>query len=346
MPNPLELSSLERTTFNHVSQSLDPRISLGDKLTAAFADISAKRATDDGHFSVVDALLARLAAKISAGIPVNAVAASLTITLDGAVHGDKVIINNPAVNGSDVYEFLADVAQVKSDPGNIAVNIISKTTKSSGTLTIDTQPVSGDKITIGEKTYTFVPVGTDTADGEISIESSLATAQAAIVTAINGTDGVNEPHPLVTISEFVANVATITALIGGVSGDEIATTETLTAVSNIFGGRTLGSGADCSDVDTVAALVEAINLSDTQGVSAVDGGEASCTFASDSRGGSGNSITISGDIIGEGAHLATGVDGTVGSALSILVDETNLYICLEDNAVNDANWRKIALETL
>lgn len=346
MPNPLELSSLETTTFNHLSQELTPTISLGSKLAAAFADILSKRATDDTHLGVIDGLLESLAARIASGTPINAIAAGATLTLLGAVsHEEKVTI------GTDIYEFLADAAQSKSNESNIAVNIVTKTTKSSGTLTIDTQPLSGDKFTIGEKIYTLVPVGTNTADGEVSIGANLAGAQTAIVAAVNGTDGVNEPHPLVTISAFANNVATITALIGGTSGDTIATTETFTAVSNIFGAVALGSGADCSAADAVTALVTAITASDTQGVSATDGANDTVVLSADIKGTIGNAIVIATDAangsFGEGnTTLEGGVDGTIGLALSILIDDTNLYICLQENTISGANWKKITLGTL
>ena len=90
------------------------------------------------------------------------------------------------------------------------------------------------KLTIGEKVYLpFVPVGTDNADGEVSVGEDLAGAKLALVAAINGKDDHNTAHPLVTAAEFgVADACVITAIVGGTAGDDIDTIETFTAGSN------------------------------------------------------------------------------------------------------------------
>jgi hypothetical protein len=116
--------------------------------------------------------------------------------------------------------------------------------KANETLTLTDQPTSGDTMTIGDKAYTFVDAETADADGEISVGADLATAQTAIVAAVNGTDGVNTAHPDVTISTFAANIATITALVGGVLGNSISLAETFTANGNVFGGTELSGGVN------------------------------------------------------------------------------------------------------
>jgi hypothetical protein len=319
------LTAVELKTLNNVSQVLNPNVVLGTILQ-----------------NIITVLP-------TTGTPVNAVNATKTLSIDGVViHGETVTINNPAVAGSDVYEFLADTAQTKTAPGNIAVDITASTTKSSGTLTIDTQPTAGDKMTIGTKEYTFVPVGTDTADGEISIGANLAGAQAAIVAAINGTDDVNEPNSLVSASAFTENVCTITALIGGIAGDAIVTTETFTAVSNVFGNTTLGGGVDCTAANAITALVAAINASDTQGVGAADGTGDVVILTADVAGAAGNSIVI-GETLANGAFaddatkLSGGINATVGAANEVKRDNTYLYLCIAENTVADKNWRRIAL---
>ena len=112
--------------------------------------------------------------------------------------------------------------------------------KAVGTLTVDTQPTIGDTFTIGGIVYTFVAVVDANAEGEVSIGANVAGAKLAIVAAINGTDGFNNPHPAVTASAFSGDVATLTARIPGEAGDAIATTETFTAGTNIFNATTLG----------------------------------------------------------------------------------------------------------
>lgn len=280
----------------------------------------------------VQEIIRNLNADAVEGSPVNAVNAGKVLTISGVVkHAETVSINNPARAGVDVYEFLADAVQKKTLETNIAVDITAYAEKASGTLTIDTQPTSGDTATIGGKIYTFVPDGTDTADGEISIGIDLASAQANIVAAINGTDGVNTAHPLVYASTFNTNVCTITALIGGTAGNAIGTTETFTAATNVFGAVTLETGTDCSAANAILALISAINTSDTQGVGAADGVGDTVEFTADVAGTSGNAIEI-GETLTNGAFadnatkLSGGVDGTLGVKGESMIDALYIYI--------------------
>lgn len=110
-----------------------------------------------------------------------------------------------------------------------------------GTLTVDTQPTATDTMVIGDKTYTFVADGSEANDGDISVGTDLATAQANIVDAINGDDAINTASEYVTAGAFGTNVSTLTAITAGVSGNTIETTETFTAVTNIFDANTLGT---------------------------------------------------------------------------------------------------------
>lgn len=112
---------------------------------------------------------------------------------------------------------------------------------SQGTLTMDTQPTAGDTMTIGTKTYTFTADGTAAADGEIDVGADLADAKTLVPAAINGTDGINTAHTQVTAAAFVGDDMVITASTKGTAGDSIATTETFTAVTNVFDAATLGT---------------------------------------------------------------------------------------------------------
>jgi len=275
------------------------------------------------------------------GTPVNAVNATGTLTISGVVKdGETVTI------GSDVYEFLADESQSKSASTNIPVDISSYATKASVTLTMDTQPISGDTVTIGTKTYIFVPVGTDNNVGEISIGATLAEAQTNLYEAIAGTDGVNTEHPSVTATVFETNVMTITAKLGGVVGNAIVSTETLTAVTNIFSASTLTTGADCSATNAVTALVAGVEASNTQSVSATDGSGDTVVITADVAGVSGNTIAttavMTNGIFGA-ATLTGGVDGTIAETSKFLMDESYLYVCLDGNAASQKNWRRVSI---
>ena len=280
--------------------------------------------------------------------PVNGRLASKALAITGvSIDSETITINNPLITGSDVFEFLADTAQTKTAPGNIAVNITAYTVKASGTLTVDTRPTSGDTMLIGAKTFTFVPNGTANAEGEVAIGADLAGAKANIIAAINGTDGWNTPHPLVTIGAFdQSDDAVVTALIGGTAGNAIDTEETFTAETNVFGAGHLASGANCSAANTVTALLAA--AVGTQHVELSQGDGNSVVFTATDGGIVGNDIEIAetmanGAFAGAAVKLSGGVDGTVSAGNEVRSDGTYLYVCVDPNTKADANWRRIDL---
>ena len=317
------LSDLEKQIMNFATKAIDKNVLLGDRLQAALTLIEG--------------------AKVAAGTPRNAAFAHETLNIDGVVvHGESVGI------GEDVYVFLADDAQVKFLPQHIAVDISAVSTKSTINLTLVTQPISGDTFTIGAKTYIFVPVGTDTADGEVSIGADLAEAQVNLVAAVNGTDGISTPNPVASAGEFAANVSAITALVGGVLGDAIATTETFNAVGNVFAAQALAGGVDCIASAAVTALVAAITASDTQGVGAADGADDTVVLTADVAGAGSNAIVLA-ETLAHGAFdaaataLSGGADGTVAAAGALMQDATYLYVAILANTITGRNWRRIAV---
>lgn len=313
------LTATELKVLNNLSQVHNPAVSLGEKLQEIIG-VSGET-----------------------GTPVNAVAAKVTLGITGVcVDGETFTIDGAT------YEFLADAAQSKTAPTNIAVDITSKTVKASGTLTVDTQPTNGDTLTIGAKTYIFVPVGTANADGEISIGADLAGAQEAIVAAINGTDGHNTANTSATAGAFAANASTITALIGGTVGNAIATTETFTAGTNIFAAATLGTGTNCTAANTALAVIAAVNANSASKVTASAGTGNDVLLTADTAGVVGNAIAVS-DTMANAAFadaataLSGGVDGTVASGMKIMVDATYMYVCLNGNTTAENNWRRVSL---
>lgn len=287
--------------------------------------------------------------EIPSDTPVNAISAQETLTISGVViNGETVTINNPEVAGIDVYEFASSVALIVGE-GNIPVNINAHTVKASDGLTVDINPIAGDTMTIGTKIFTFVPAGTANGDGEIAIGALLTDTQVNIIDAIKGDDLHNDPHPLVTCgAAFENDVLAITALFGGAAGNNIATTETFTAETNVFSAVKLANGADCSAVNAVTALVAAITASDTQGVGAADGAGNTVVLTADIGGVITNTIAIAEDMANgaftEGALLLSGgVDGTPGDERTIFMDSSYLYICIAANDVTGKNWRRISL---
>lgn len=110
-------------------------------------------------------------------------------------------------------------------------------------LTMSVQPTAGDTITVANKVFTFVASGAD-ADGEINVGADLAAAKVNLVAAINGSDGINTAHTLVTAAAFSTHAMTITAIVKGTAANSYATTETFTSGSNVWAGATMTGGID------------------------------------------------------------------------------------------------------
>ena len=196
----------------------------------------------------------------------SAAYATGTLTLTGVVkHGETATI------GGRVYQFIAGAAASGS---NVGVNIASGSVAAAGTLTLATQPTAGDTMSLGTKVYTFVAAGTGDADGKIALGANLAATKPLVVAAINGTDGWNSPNTLVSAAAFSGDTCVITSRIEGTAGNAYTSTETFTAVGNVFDAATLGTtttGADCAAGTAITALVAAI-AADTQAVvTAADG---------------------------------------------------------------------------
>ena len=144
------------------------------------------------------------------------------------------------------------------------------------------------------------------------------------------------------------DISVITALVGGTSGDLIEVSETFNGVTNIFSGVKLANGADCSAANAVTALALAITTYDTQDVAGTDGDGNIVNLTSKTAGVIGNDIGVAvdmtnGSFTNAATKLAGGVDGTVATIGSIQLDETYLYIAMDDNTTADRNWRRITL---
>lgn len=169
-------------------------------------------------------------------------------------------LRNPALRKffGEIYEgeVTVDSIKLKEDGVSVPVAFVSSApvnaVASAGELTVAAQPTADDTFTIGETVYTFIANGETIAEGEIEIGSDLATSQTNIVAAINGTDGTNTAHTLVTAGDFSSDASVITAKVKGTSGDLIATTETFTSESNLFDAETLGT--EVAGVDGTVAV--------------------------------------------------------------------------------------------
>jgi len=237
------------------------------------------------------------------------VAATETLTISGVViDGETVTI------GSRVYEFDTD-GNVTA--GNVSADISGGATASQGTLTIDTQVTATNTMTIGTRTWVFVPDGDEGSDGEISVGTNLATSQANIVAAVNGSDGFNTAAVGVTMGDFDTNVAIITANVPGTAGDAIATTENFSAGGNVFDAATLGTeeaGVDCVQATAVTALALAITNDTSAVVSGVDGAGDTVDITALTAGVAANSYAST-ETMANGAFGATTMSGGIEELL-------------------------------
>jgi hypothetical protein len=318
---------------------LDDGAVTSDKLDATLAALA------DSSFTALHAHL------LSEDTPVNAVAATGTLTLTGVVvDGETVTI------GDDVYEFDTHATETVT-AGHIAVDVSGgSTVQAQGTLTLDTLPTDGDTIHIGSTTYRFK--STMTAANDIKITAAnLGATQVSLRKTVNGTGaagtdyftGTTTPHALVTMAAFAADDAVLTAKAGGTAGNSIATTETFTAGTNVFDDATLGTttaGVDPTASEAVTALVSTITASTTEPVSAADGTGDTVVITADVPGTDAESIatstTAANGSFGD-TTLVDGVDGTEGTQWEVRADSDYLYVCIADNTVADANWRRVSL---
>jgi hypothetical protein len=260
--------------------------------------------------------------------------ASGTLTINGAVvQGETVVV------GPRTYVFTAQTGYAAGS--NVAVNIMASTTKAQGTLTLATQPTVGDSMTIGDRTYVFVVAGTGNNPGEIALGANLAATKPLVVTAINGTDGWNTPNSKVTAATFASDVCTLTAIVGGVAGNAIVTTETFAAVGNVFNAATLGTttaGVDCGAAAAVTALAAAIEDDALAVVSACDCPGDTVVVTALTAGAAGNALAktetmANGDWDGSGVFLTGGADAAPGN---VIVDVTSATTAPFDVLVSSA----------
>lgn len=245
----------------------------------------------------------------------KAVAATGTLTATlPVVLGDTVTI------GTDIYVIAGDSSNSKN------INISGGTkTKATGVLTLTgnivpgvhaesvltsdgTIPSSGDTVTIGDETYTFVSSLSDPAiPFEVVIGTSAATALDNLKAAINLSAGAGSVYGTGT-TKNTSVVATdntdttqkVVARVPGTAGNSIAVSETSNHLS--WGGSTLGGGVNAETVSINGRAYSFVTvLSEINGADAI---ADQVLFGSDS------SVAL------DNLKLAVNAEGTAGSSYS------------------------------
>ena len=141
--------------------------------------------------------------------------------------------------------------------------------KATGTLTATGNFSENDTVTVGVQTYKFVKSLTNAYD--VKLGADLATSLSNLEKAINGTGTEGTKYASGTLKNVLASaVATsttleVTAIVAGVVGNTIATTETGSACS--FGGTILAGGADLAE----AQIARAFTYSDVENKAVIGG---------------------------------------------------------------------------
>jgi len=181
-----------------------------------------------------------------------------------------------------------------------------------------------------ETTCSFVPISEKKGGTPVNAVAALSTLTSTNTNATAGkkvvigsveytfvdaltTDPAAVPYEVLIGNDADATLANLVAAINGAEGE----------------GSTYGTGTEAHP-DVEAGTISAHAFDVTAKVS----GEI------------GNQIAVSTDeatLSFDDETLLGGVDGTVAKKGSILVDESYLYVAIDDNSVADANWRRISV---
>ena len=235
-------------------------------------------------------------------------------------------------------------------------------TMAQGTLTLDVLPTNGDTLTVDTKTYTFQTVLTDV-DGNVAIGASLTLAQARLnlVAAFDrsGIAGVDyaasmKTHPTVSMDDFSGSQAVLTAKESGAGGNAIVTTETFTALTNVFDAATLGTttaGASSWTSEVVPLAGGPIHADDE--LSLVKDGSDNIYIATETQnGGPGDPQVVLFDRTPGGTWTQTTIKNDQGSASGdrkrpvVAILDADIYVISTIRDKSESGYLKAPLSTL
>lgn len=214
--NPTWTSDVEQEMGYQLARNVDQTV-IQKGITNAFVNVAAGAITAGGLLKLMAETDAKLTeAERMAGEKywiMDALRAALLPQMDassGFARADDALVKG--MNGFN---------------GNEAVGfkiLVSNNLKYTLVLTATPNPTNGMTLTLGNFTFTFVTTGTATNPGEVSLGANAAATEVNLKDAINGTgvpgastyidfsadDRTNMKNSQLTISAFVADVATIT----------------------------------------------------------------------------------------------------------------------------------------
>jgi hypothetical protein len=167
-----------------------------------------------------------------------------TITLP--VRASTKIIAEFTAHRTDVRRYEAAIYQLVC---------LARATPGFGTLTLNSNPGAGETVTIGGTVYTFQVAPGAPFDVTIGVNSQASVDNLVAAITLTGTPGVDydagtTKHPSVTACRSSAagppSTMDVAAMVPGLAGNAIVTTETLVDVLSIWTGGTLAGGTDMS----------------------------------------------------------------------------------------------------
>ncbi len=364
-------SDLQNTLFQLSSGSKinsgadDPAgLSIADGLQANISALtqSAQNVTDGvGLLQTADGALSQVTSLLNRAVTLATEAgnAGLTTAQQQALQNEFTSITNeinqigsnttynntPVFTGSSLSVFLSDGSASDAVDPTISVNMptlsagaIGLGTYASATLDLTAQPASGDTVTIGTDTYTFVAAASDlvaTTANQVVIGSSVQNTLDNLQAAVNGTGGAGTTYSAATVENSAAQIssvnggsATIQAALPGTDGNSIAVSTTITDTSGGFSGGVtdLAGGTAAADLNTSA---------DAQ--SALTSIEAAIASVAADRGaiGSGiNQMNAAVDVINNTSqNLSSSLSGIQDANMGTVVANLSEYQVLEQTGI-------------
>ena len=262
----------------------------------------------------------------------NSVGTKLYQTYPGCYIGmmDLRVESKQIVTGSfQVMGKYGETALVSNNTNGAAV--------ATGTLTIDTNPLDGDTVTIGARSYTFQDTLTNVA-GNVFIGISAAATRNNLVAAImlaagSGTAyaAATTVHPTVTAVALSTSNATISAKTAGTAGNSIVTTSDFDDTDSGFAAATLTGGSNTQYLPSEDGDV----LNGTSNLGTIQGSGGTFSDKMRSLGFSINNNLRGKDALGEEGNFEIGLGtfSVTGNISAYFADNT-LYQALIDHDDN------------
>lgn len=262
--------------------------------------------------------------------PVNAVASTLTTELTGENNDLTYIAKTKGAEGDNI-----SVAYVNPGTPNAELTVGVVGTAITVNLATDAGTAASADIGSGDDgTVTTTVDAVGDAGNDYTIEVVVGTGEnVALSAAIDGTEitvtlGTDGTGAADNAKNTAALVAAAISILDGVTA--AASGEGDAALTTAEGPTSFLGGVDPAITTTANDIITAIGEDE-------DADELVAVAKAAENSGAGVVTAMA------TTNLDNGADGTVGSQWEIRVDDSYIYIAVDDNTVADANWKKVAI---